>query len=76
MPIYETETRGKIRVPAIPKEAVKIWRERMKAAGGRSLNLWLDKESVDCLDTLLDRYPAKNKSELVAFALQELFKRE
>lgn len=76
MPVYETETRGKIRVPATKKENVKIWRDRKRAEGGRSLNIWIDKETVDRLELLLDRYPAKNKSELIAFAIEELSKRE
>lgn len=76
MPTYDTKTRGKIKIPASPKERVESWREKKKNAGGKSLTVWLDAESVKQLDELLFRFPKKNKSTLVTHAIKALFEQE
>ncbi|MBC2716453.1 MAG: hypothetical protein HF978_14205 [Desulfobacteraceae bacterium] len=76
MPTYNTKTRGKIKVPALPKERVQSWRDKKKKSGGKSLTVWLDAESVKQLDELLFRFPRKNKSSLVVYALKTLFEQE
>jgi len=76
MPEYETKTRGKIKIPATKKERVQSWREKKKKEGGKSLTVWLDADAVEQLETLLDRYPRKNKSSLMALAIKALFEQK
>lgn len=73
MPTYDTKTRGKIKVPAPAKERVQSWRDKKKKAGGKSLTVWIDAETVEQLETLLYKFPRKNKSSLVAHALKTLY---
>lgn len=75
MPVYETETRGKIRIPATKKENTRAWRDRKREGGERSLNVWLDKDTARRLDALKDQHPDKSKSELIALTIQEFFKK-
>jgi len=69
----QTETRGIIDVPLSEKERAREWREKKERAGGKSLTVWLEPETAEMVDALLDAYPRKNKKELVAWAIQTLY---
>jgi hypothetical protein len=73
MPIIQTKTRGKIKVPLTNKERVRAWREKKAKEGGQNLTVWLEVDTVQKMEILLDRFPKKNKASLVAFAINELY---
>jgi len=72
MPVYDTKTRGKIRVPYTKKELVQRWRKKQTEKGGRNLSVWMKPETVETMNRLLDKYPGKSRAAIVAIALQKL----
>ena len=71
----QTETRGIIDVPLSDKERAREWREKKAKAGGKSLTVWLEPEAARQMDALLDACPRENKKTLIAWAIEELFKK-
>jgi|GEM_PF-6068256 len=72
----KTETRGTIDVPLTNKERVREWRKKKAEAGGRNLSVWMEPETAEMMDRLLDLYPKKNKASLVAMAIRRMYEAE
>ena len=72
MPVYDTKTRGKVRVPYTKKEIAQRWRKKQTEKGGRSLTVWMKPETVEIMARLLDAYPDKTNAGLVAYAFKKL----
>lgn len=72
----KTETRGTIDVPLTNKERVREWRKKKAEAGGRNLSVWMEPETAEMMDRLLDLYPRENKASLVALAVRRMYEAE
>ncbi|RJP94021.1 MAG: hypothetical protein C4518_04510 [Desulfobacteraceae bacterium] len=72
MPVYETETRGKIRVPSTNRQRVRQWREKKAKEGGKNLSVWMEPETVKQMDELLERLPDEDKTSIIALAIRML----
>ena len=75
MPIYDTETRGKIRIPSTNKQRVQAWRNKKAKEGGKNMSVWIEPETVKQIDELLEKFPDKNKASLVAHAIESLYQK-
>jgi len=64
---------SKLKIPMTNKERQEKKRAKMKAAGGRTLSVWLESETVRMFDELLDRYPRLNKKKLIAESVRALY---
>ena len=76
MPIYETETRGKIRIPSTNRQKVRLWREKKAKEGGKNLSVWIEPEIVRQMDELLERFPDEDKTSIIALALRTLYEQK
>jgi hypothetical protein len=72
----KTETRGIVDVPLTNKERVREWRKKRAEAGGRNLSVWMEPETAEMMDRLLDLYPKENKASLVAMAIRRMYEAE
>ena len=64
---------SKLKIPMTARERQRKTREEMKKAGGRQVGVWLDHETVQIFDDLLDRLPRLNKKRLVSAAIRHLY---